>query len=174
MRDRRLIKIQFIHGLESSPQGRKAKVLSEVFTTCVPSMDTNDFMGCIEIHAKAIISFQPDILIGSSFGGAIAVELLRRGDWRGPTLLLAQAAFKFNPDTRLPEGVPIVIVHGSHDQVIDIEDSRALSRTGSPDRVHFIEVDDNHELKKLVDSGQLVALVEQMADQKGKGQQQPL
>jgi pimeloyl-ACP methyl ester carboxylesterase len=160
-RDR--IRVQFIHGLESSPQGRKAQLFERYFEACTKAMNTGDFWGCVEVQAKAIDEFHPDVLVGSSFGGAVAVALLRRNQWRGPTVLLAQAALRYDPDARLPNGIPVILVHGLKDDVIDIEDSRKLARTGSPQLVRLIEVDDGHELKALVDSGRLVEIIRQAA-----------
>ena len=48
-------------------------------------------IGCLDLQRKAIDRFQPDVLVGSSFGGAVAVFLALRGGWRGPLLLLAPA-----------------------------------------------------------------------------------
>ncbi len=160
-RDR--IKVQFIHGLESSPQGRKAQLFQRHFETCTKAMNTRDFWGCVERQAKAIEEFRPQILVGSSFGGAVAVALLRRNQWRGPTVLLAQAALRYDPEARLPEGVPVILVHGLKDDVIDIEDSRKLARTGTPQMVQLIEVDDGHELRASVDNGRLVEIIQQAA-----------
>ena len=61
-------------------------------------MDTSDFRGCVALQRAALDEFRPDVLIGSSFGGAVAVALLNQGDWSGPTLLLAQAALRIDPD----------------------------------------------------------------------------
>jgi hypothetical protein len=43
--------------------------------------------------------------------------------------------------------------------VVDIAGSRALAKTGSPGLVKLIEVDDEHRLQTLVDTGQLAELV---------------
>ena len=153
------MKVQFIHGLESSPQGRKARLFERHFQTCTPAMNTGDFEGCARQQAEQIERFGPDLLIGSSFGGAVAVALLARGCWKGPTLLLAPAAFRYDPSARLPPGVPVTIIHGLRDTVIDIGDSRKLARTGTPALVRLFEVDDVHDLGGLVESGRLVELV---------------
>jgi len=133
-------RVQFIHGLESSPQGRKAQVFAQHFVACTKAMNTSDFWGCVELQAKTIGEFNPHVLVGSSFGGAVAVTLLERNEWKGPTVLLAQAALKYNPSARLPEGVPVIMVHGLRDEVVDIEESRKLAKTGTPDMVRLIEV----------------------------------
>ncbi len=157
------LRVQFAHGLESSPQGSKARLLAAHFAACTPAMDTRVFSSCVHVHAETLRSFQPDVLIGSSFGGAVVVELLRRGLWKGPTLLLAQAALHYDPSATLPEGVPVTLVHGRNDDIVNIEDSRRLSRTGSPELVELLERDDDHPLSRLVESGELIKLVQQVA-----------
>jgi CubicO group peptidase (beta-lactamase class C family) len=157
------LRVQFIHGLEGSPRGAKARLLAKHFCARTPAMDTRDFAACVEVQAAALHSFCPDVLVGSSFGGAVAVELLRRGLWRGPTLLLAQAAVKRDPRVRLPEGVPVWLVHGRRDDIVDPEDSRALAQTGTASLVRLIEVDDDHPLHATVRGGRLSELVRELA-----------
>jgi pimeloyl-ACP methyl ester carboxylesterase len=158
------IRVQFAHGLESSAHGTKARILAEHFDAITPEMDTADFEGCVAVHAAALRGFRPEVLVGSSFGGAVAVELLVRGLWRGPTLLLAQAAVRRGGEARLPEGVAVWLVHGLRDETIDPEDSRRLAATGTPHRVRLIEVDDDHRLSHSVARGRLVEWVRNLAD----------
>ena len=158
------LRVQFVHGLEGSPQGAKARLFAQHFTALTPAMNTHDFEACVALHAASIASFKPDVLVGSSFGGAVAVALLQRGVWRGPTLLLAQAALHLSPEPTLPPGVHVWLVHGRQDDVVDIDDSRMLARTGTPGLVRLIEVDDDHSLHGLVESGRLAALVRELYD----------
>jgi alpha/beta superfamily hydrolase len=157
------LRVQFIHGLESSPSGIKARLFAEHFTAITPAMDTRDFDSCVVLQERTIAEFRPDVLVGSSFGGAVAVELLHRGVWRGPTLLLAQAALRFARHDTLPEGIRVWLVHGTADTVVDVEDSRRLARTGSSDLVRLIEVDDDHSLHQTVTSGALLHIVRDLA-----------
>ncbi|TFG94639.1 MAG: alpha/beta hydrolase [Myxococcales bacterium] len=157
------IRVQFAHGLESSPAGSKARILAEHFDALTPEMDTSDFESCVDVHSAALRSFRPDLLVGSSFGGAVAVELLRRALWRGPTLLLAQAALHRRPEARLPESVAIWLVHGLYDELIDPDESRRLAATGSPDFVRLTLVDDDHRLAASVAEGRLVEWVRDLA-----------
>ena len=163
MTERAPLRVQFIHGLEGSPQGSKARLLDEHFDTRTPSMDTSDFEGCVARQAEVLADFGPDVLVGSSFGGAVAVALLSRGHWTGPTLLLAQAARHYDPAAALPEDRSVWLVHGLGDTLIDIEESRALARTGTPGRVRLIEVDDDHPLHRSVERGDLIEWVEALA-----------
>lgn len=156
-------RVQFIHGLEGSPQGAKARLFARHFPTSTPAMDTKDFEACVRVQEAEIGAFRPDVLIGSSFGGAVAVELLHRGAWTGPTLLLAQAAFRIGTRTSLPAGRIVWIVHGTNDEVVDVDDSRRLAQTGTPALVRLIEVDDDHSLHAMVADGRLIDLVRDLA-----------
>lgn len=170
------LRVQFIHGLESSPAGPKAVYLRARFTAHVPAMETKQvdvptFRRCVEQQLQEL-QFLPDVLVGSSFGGAVAVELLRLGVWRGPTLLLAQAALlarrrapELGPEDEvaLPAGVRVTLVHGLGDDVVPPEDSRRLARTGTPGLVRLVEVDDGHRLEGLLDDEALADLVREVA-----------
>lgn len=126
-------------------------------------METHDFEACVEVQAAALRDFRPGVLVGSSFGAAVAVALLQRGLWRGPTLLLAQAALRRGQPAELPQGVPILIVHGLRDTLIDPEDSRVLARAGAPEWVQLLEVEDDHALHASVESGALLDWVRAVA-----------
>jgi predicted esterase len=125
-------------------------------------MNTRDFPSCVELQSETLRDFEPDVLVGSSFGAGVVVELLCRGLWRGPTMLLAQAALRRRPGARLPEGMPIWIVHGTEDHLIDIEESRRLARTGTPEQVRLIEVVDDHSLHASSRNGKLVEWVREL------------
>ena len=42
-------------------------------------------------QSQALQSFRPDVIVGSSFGGAIVLELIQRGMWSGPAVLICPA-----------------------------------------------------------------------------------
>lgn len=156
------VRVQFVHGLEGSPTGRKARHFAERFDALTPAMDTGDFEASVRVQAEALERFRPDVLVGSSFGGGVVVALLQRGAWRGPTLLLAQAAVRMGLPLELPAGVPVWLVHGAHDEIVDPADSRALAAT-SPDTARLIEVDDDHMLGRVLDAGRIEAWVRELA-----------
>jgi predicted esterase len=159
----RPLRVQFVHGLESNPGSAKAVYLARNFDSETPAMDTSDFEGAVASQARDLARLSPDVLVGSSFGGAVVLVLLQRGAFRGPTLLLAPAHRHFNVEERVPDGVAVILVHGHRDDVVSIEGSRALSRTGTPALVELVEIDDEHRLASLLDDGQLADLVRRVA-----------
>lgn len=117
--------IHVIHGLEGSPNGAKVRALSEEFDVCCLAMDTSDFEGCVQLHAEALEHTSPSVLVGSSFGGAVAMELVSRGLWKGPSLLLAPAWKKYGAGANF-HGTTVHVVHGTEDNVVPVEDSEEL------------------------------------------------
>jgi predicted esterase len=157
------LRVQFIHGLESSPGSSKSVYLAGHFTSRTPAMDTSDFAGSVRVQTDCIAAFSPEVLVGSSFGGAVALALLQRGAFRGPTVLLAPAHRHFRVEEHIPAGVHVIVVHGTHDDVVSIEGSRALARTGSVGHVELVEVNDGHRLASLLEDDSLAAIVRRVA-----------
>ena len=156
-----MLKVHFIHGLESSPSSRKAQVLAAHFDAETPAMDTSDFAGCIALHQARLEARKPDVLIGSSFGGAVALALLQSGAWRGPTLLLAQAGLHYGLEPHIPEGIAVLLVHALGDDVVPVEDSRKIAQINTSARL--LEIEDDHALSGAVAAGKLVEWVRTIA-----------
>jgi len=108
----------------------------------------------VEVQARALAAHRIDVVVGSSFGGAVALELLLRGLWSGPTVLLCpaqalvarRARWPLPPTlTRLPDalGSRVVVVHGRGDVTVPLADSEVLVARS---RARLIEVDDDHRL----------------------------
>ncbi len=152
--------VLFLHGLEGSPHGRKARALAARFRCVAPALPTADFEASVACAGEAIAEAAPDLVVGSSFGGAVALALLQRGDWQGRTLLLAPAGSSQGLPCILPEiEAMIEIVHARSDDLVPVQDSRALARSGSRGRVSLDEVEDDHALSNFVASGAFVARV---------------
>eukprot|EP00051_Salpingoeca_urceolata_P004259 m.63814 g.63814 ORF g.63814 m.63814 type:complete len:262 (+) comp13506_c0_seq1:139-924(+) len=116
-----------------------------------------------------------DVVVGSSFGGAVALAAACSGVWRGPTVLLAPAVAPlcnaevqrrhgFNlhlPLSRFAAG-PITLVHGSADETVAVEGSRTLATLNKGITPGFVysEVDDQHRLASLLPEGRLTDLVQ--------------
>lgn len=155
----RPLRVQFVHGLESGPGSAKAMYLDRRFDTVTRAMDTSNFEVSIAVQVEEIEAQEPDVLVGSSFGGAVALAILQRALYAGPTLLLAPAYRHCGLEAKIPDGLRVLVVHGTRDTVIPIEDSRALAQTGSQGSVALVEVDDAHRLESLLEADELAMLV---------------
>jgi predicted esterase len=129
------------------------------FDAVTPAMNTSDFEACVTVHADEIAAQEPDVLVGSSFGGAVVLALLQRGFYAGPSLLLAPAYRGSGVEAQIPDRLRVLVVHGTRDTVVPIEDSRALVKTGTQGAVALVEVDDDHMLGSLLESDELAMLV---------------
>jgi alpha/beta superfamily hydrolase len=140
----------FLHGRESGPGGTKARWLKENYGAVTPAMVTDTVEGALPTARAAIEEHRPEIVVASSFGGAVAVALLREGVLRVPVVLIAPAAHKLGVENTLPADTRAIILHGDRDDVVPLEDSVALARTGGPGvTLHVIEGGD-HRLNTLL------------------------
>ena len=155
----RPLKVQFVHGLESAPGSSKSTYLDRYFEAVTPAMDTRDFEGAIGIQARHAADFLPDVLVGSSFGGAVVLAMLQRGFHLGATVLLCPAYRHFSVEGRIPDGARVVIAHGTRDDLVPLDDSKSLAATGTPGLVELVVVDDEHRLRTLLDDDALAMLV---------------
>jgi pimeloyl-ACP methyl ester carboxylesterase len=116
-----------------------------------PPLMRRTFRRSVEVQRALLASGKVDVVVGSSYGGAVAVELLRLGVWSGPTVLLAPAqrlvaARGWQKNPTLPEDASrILVVHAKQDEVVPIDHSRALVRGTN---AKLIEVDDDHRLSR--------------------------
>jgi hypothetical protein len=110
----------------------------------------------------AIYHFKPDIIVGSSFGGFIAMVLLQNRVWNGSTVLLAPATgLLFKKRLWLPkgDGNNIVIVAGRNDTTVPL-DGLAKLQQSSLDNIRFLVVEDDHRLNKsMIEQDQLRNLI---------------
>lgn len=121
----------------------------------------------VAVQLRALASYPIDVVVGSSFGGAIALELLRLGAWSGPTILLCpahrlvagRAGVPFEPPASLADPSRVLIVHGRRDEVVPIDHSRALAETLG---VALVEVDDDHRLGATATSEGLKGWIERV------------
>lgn len=168
----------YLHGLESGPQAAKAVALRTAgFTVTAPALDTAPAAKLLSEGStdeaawtaalerpvaqasEALSQSRPDIVVGSSFGAAVLLRLLReRHDvHRLPVVMLAGAGVRLTHYRALPPTVPAVLVHGLEDDVVPPADSRLLAEA-SPGAL-LVEVHDDHRLSRTTDSGLLVELV---------------
>ena len=157
----------YLHGLEGDPKGTKGAFITRIFGHSGPKMpayaDIGDrmqgqtpscFASCVEIAQAYLDKTIASVLIGSSFGGAVTVELLQRGVWRGPVVLLAPAAHFYGLNLKLPEGCHAIIIHDPQDELIPYAGSEEMARL-NPNAVELWPSDGGHALWKIIDTGLL-------------------
>jgi len=149
-------KILLFHGKEGSPNGRKATFLKEhpKYNAHVPSYPSNEgpvsevFDQCYTIAQQELAQFQPDLVIGSSFGGGILLRLVTEKRWTGPSLFLAQAGVMYNISTAPPQGLQATLIHGTKDTIVDYQDSVLLAESSA--KARLILTNDSHGLENLL------------------------
>lgn len=95
----------YLHGLASSPKGRKAELLAKRFgpegfrivapDLNVPSFERLRFEAIVEEAVRAEEDCKPDVVIGSSLGALVALSLARRAGAASPPLVLVAPALAF-------------------------------------------------------------------------------
>lgn len=124
------MKIVYLHGLHSSPMSYKRKVLEDMgHTVFAPHLPANDWKGSVSLARNTIDSVRPDVVVGSSRGGAVAMAT----EPNCPVVLIAPAYAKYCPEAQLSTNA--VILHSVSDEIIPYSDSVRLAR-GNEQRLH--------------------------------------
>lgn len=142
----------FIHGLEGSSEGVKARLLRGIF----PEILTPDVRGSLEERMTQLEQIvgeaQGWTIFGSSFGGLMAALFTCRSPEQVDRLVLLAPALiwpDFAADPPGPVDVPTVVYHGTRDEVIPLELVRALAEQAFSN-LTFHAVDDDHGLYKTI------------------------
>lgn len=152
------MKLCFLHGLDSSPQGTKASFLRAYDPSClIPNLppDINERLRVLE-HAL----HESMMVIGSSLGGLTALMYaMRHPEMVKGLILLApavgtkiEALFteehnRIMSSVYIPKGIPTQLIVGLRDEVIPLNSIRAMiERSPDPGNIQLLEVDDDHDL----------------------------
>jgi predicted esterase len=144
----------FIHGLESTARGTKGQYFSRHF----PQMIIEDYVGDLSSRMEKLnhVLAGKDrlILVGSSYGGLMAVQYAMENRNKVKKLILLAPALnlsEFQPDQNRPLDIPAIIYHGVHDNIVDpIVVKRIASGCFKYLEHHFVE--DDHPLQKTFSS----------------------
>lgn len=118
------MKILFLHGLESKPGGTKALALKEAgYEVLNPALPKEPFDIACKIAQDVIYTEKPGVIVGSSRGGAVAMNVDSLGAKR---VLIAPAWKKFGISSVVPKST--VILHSPQDDIVDYEDSVSLAK----------------------------------------------
>ena len=120
------MKVLFLHGMHGTPTGTKPTYLKENgFKVFAPSLPKDDWVASQTATLTAFTEFQPDVIIGSSRGGALACDLPAPGI---PKVLIAPA-YKHFPAKVVDVDKASWILHCPEDNIVKFEHSKQLSES---------------------------------------------
>ena len=133
------MKILFLHGWHSVPGGVKPTYLKDHGHEVLnPALDDDDFTLAVQTAQAEFDKHQPQVVVGSSRGGAVAMNI-KSGDAK---LVLLCPAWKKYGTARTVEA-DTVILHSRADDVIPFADSEELAKNSG---AMLIEVGSDHRL----------------------------
>lgn len=148
-----MTKILFLHGWQSTPGGLKPTFLKEQGHSVLnPILSDDDFDEAVRVAQAELDQHQPDVIVGSSRGGAVAINT-NHGDI--PLVLLCPAWKTWGTTTKVPPNT--TILHSRADERVPFADSEELMRNSGLPPESLIDVGAEH---RLADADCLKALVE--------------
>ena len=136
------MKILFLHGWHSVPGGVKPTYLKDHGHEVInPALDDDDFAEAVRIAQAEFDEHRPEVVVGSSRGGAVAMNL----DCGNAKLVLLCPAWK-NWGTVKTIKPGTAILHSRADDVIPFADSEELVRNNGLPASRLIEVGNDHRL----------------------------
>ena len=147
------MKIVFLHGLKSSPHSFKRRFLEEQgHIVYAPPLPPDDWETSVLRTQELIQTVKPDVVIGSSRGGAVAIASRAVCD----LILIAPAWKKYCPWGTIPAKAQII--HSPNDEVVDFDDSVELAHTFG---AMLIEAGEDHRMN---DTEAAEALLDALAE----------
>jgi hypothetical protein len=136
------MKVLFLHGWQSVPGGLKPTFLAEHGLDVInPKLPDDDFAEAVCIAQAEFDKHQPEVVVGSSRGGAAAMNL-NIGAAR--LVLLCPAWKRWGNSTTVKPGS--IILHSRADDVVPFADSEELIRNSGLPPSALIEVGSDHRL----------------------------
>lgn len=136
------MKILFLHGWHSVPGGVKPTYLKDAEHNVInPALDDDDFDVAIRTAQAAYDKHHPDVIVGSSRGGAVALNINSNDT---PLVLLCPAWKNWGTVKTLKPNS--VILHSRKDDVIPFADSEEIIASSGLPPETLIEVGSDHRL----------------------------
>lgn len=151
------MRVVFVHGKESGPNGLKIKAMSAVvqalgYEVVAPDLRQHDDPQWRTQQLLEVLGSGPAFIVGSSLGGFVAANAAALVPQQVLGLFLLCPAFDLpgyplkRPDQPL-RGGQVYLVHGRHDSVVPLANSE---RAASDWAATLVTVDDDHPLHNSV------------------------
>lgn len=147
------MKVLFLHGWHSVPGGVKpTHFVRNGHEVINPALSDDDFDAAVQLAQAEFDRHRPDVIVGSSRGGAIAMEIQSN---HVPLVLLCPAWKRWGtvrvakPNT--------TVLHSRNDEVIPFADSEDLITASGLPRTALIETGNDH---RLADPGSLQTMLD--------------
>ncbi len=143
----------FLHGWPSPPGGLKPTYLKEHGHEVLnPALPDDDFEAAVRIAQEEYDRGKPDVVVGSSRGGAVAMNI---NSGNTPLVLLCPAWKRWGTVTKVKQNT--IILHSRADEVVPFADSEELVRNSGLLPGKLFEVGTEH---RLADEESLRAMLE--------------
>lgn len=153
------MRILFLHGWTSVPGGVKPSYLKANGHQLInPALDDDDFAAAVRTAQDEFDQHRPDVVVGSSRGGAVAMNIDRGAV---PLVLLCPAWKRWGSASVLQS--PAVILHSRADDVIPFADSEQLVASSGLPPQSLIEVGQDHRLADPEPLQAMLAACERLA-----------
>jgi alpha-beta hydrolase superfamily lysophospholipase len=147
------MKVLFLHGWNSRPGGVKPSYLAQHGHAVLnPSLPDEDFDEAVRIAQAEYDRGCPDIIVGSSRGGGVAMNIAS-GDT--PLVLLCPAWKRWGGARSVKKNT--TILHSRADDIVPFADSEELVRRSGLPPTALVEVGMDH---RLADPEPLAAMLE--------------
>ena len=156
------MKILFLHGWQSKPGGLKPTYLRQHGHEVInPALPDEDFAEAVRIADRAVDEYCPQVIVGSSRGGAVAMNA---ATGEVPLVLLCPAWKRWGTARSVKPGT--VILHSRADDVIPFSESLELVRNSGLADTALIEVGHDHRLADPEALAAMLSAVERVTKDK--------
>ena len=136
------MKLLFLHGWQSTPGGLKPTCLkNHGHVVLNPALPDDDFAAAVRIAQAEYDQGHPDVVVGSSRGGAVAMNI---SSGTTPLVLLCPAWKTWGTATTVKPNT--IILHSESDDTVPIADSRELLKNSGLPESALIVVGTEHRL----------------------------
>lgn len=150
------MRILFLHGWHSVPGGVKPGFLAahghEILN---PALDDDDFERALATAQAELDAKRPDVVVGSSRGGALAMNLAGV-DVR--LVLLCPAWRRWGSARTVQPGT--IVLHSRADETIPFEDSVELLRASGLPKTALVAIGEDHRLATAAPLAMMLAACE--------------